>query len=268
MKTFSEKEGRNLFGLNVAGYNDVRPPYPAWMFDALINQKALFSGAATLEIGAGNGLATGQLVKFGLSPLTVLEPDSRFSPLLHSVLKASGCDYQIRHETFEEADLTPASFDLVVIATAFHWLDSDTRVKKISDIVKPKGHVALLWNTFGDLNLADPFHEASKYLLQDLEPSPSDKPKQLPFALDRAAREQEFLQSGNFKLVMYAESHWSLELNPEQLRKLYEGFSNIARLKEEKRNQLLDKLAQLAERQFSGLVIRNMTSPLYLFRRT
>jgi SAM-dependent methyltransferase len=267
MKIISEREGRHLFGLNATGYDDVRPPYPAWMFEALVNQKALFSGAATLEIGAGNGLATRQLVKLGASPLILLEPDRRFSPLLHLVLEASDCNYQIRHEPFEDAELERASLDLVVIATAFHWLDSNTRVKKLSEIVKPNGHVALLWNVFGDLNLADPFHEASKYLLQDLDASPSNKPKHLPFALDRAAREQEFLRNGNFELVMYAESHWPLELNPEQLRKLYEGFSHIARLAEEKRNQILNDLAHLAETHFSGLVIRNMTSPLYLFRR-
>lgn len=236
------------------------------MFQALVDQNALFTGAATLEIGAGNGLATRQLIQFGVSPLILFEPDIRFAPLLHSVFEDSGCDFEIRYEAFEEAKLEPASFDLVVIATAFHWLDSNTRVKKLEEIVKTNGFVALLWNVFGDRNRADTFHEASKYLLEGLDASPSG-PDRLPFALDRAAREQEFLQGGNFELVMYGESHWSLELNPVQLRNLYEGFSGLSRLTEEERNQILDELVYLAETKFSGLVTRNMTSPLYLFKR-
>lgn len=267
MKSIDEKEGRTLFGLNVAGYDDARPPYPIWMFDALVSQKAVFVGAATLEIGAGNGLATGQLVQCGVSPLTLLEPDERFAPLLWSIVKNTR-EVRILHESFEAASFAPSSFDLVVSATAFHWLDATTRVQKLANIVRPNGYVALLWNVFQDLNLVDPFHEASKSLLAPLSASPSGKPDGLPFALDRSAREQEFLQGGNFELAMYAESHWQLKLTTARLRKLYEGFSSLARLTDKERHHLLDALVDIAETKFSGEVTRNMTSPLYLFRRT
>ena len=268
MKLIQENEGRHLFGLNAEAYDDARPPYPNWMFETLISQKALFPDANTLEIGAGNGLATRRLIELGISSLTVLEPDKRFAPLLHSILEPSSCNYQILHAPFEEAPLSVSTFDLVISATAFHWLDAKTRVQKLAHLVKSGGYVALLWNVFQDLNRADPFHETSKSLLESLPSSPSGKPDSLPFALDKSAREKEFLQAGEFELVMYAESHWQLELNPKQLRNLYAGFSNLAKLDVKERDDILNKLVYLAQTEFSGRVIRNMTSPLYLFRRT
>lgn len=257
-----------MFGHNVFGYNQVRPAYPEWIYALLADQKALFPDAATLEVGAGNGLATRQLIKYGVAPLTLLEPDKRFSPLLRSLTKASAGTVDIRHEAFEDAYFEPSSFDLVVVATAFHWLSPNTRVEKLSQIVKPNGHVALLWNVFGDSSRPGLFHDATAELLGSLETSPSTEPDKVPFALDREAREREFSRDGSFELALYAESRWQLALNPEQVKMLYEGFSNIARLPEARRSQLLTELAHIAETKFDGLVTRNMSSVFYLFRRT
>lgn len=268
MALFSENEGKNLFGHNVSGYDQVRPAYPEWIYILLAEQKALFPNAATLEIGAGNGLATRQLIKHGVSPLTLLEPEEKFAPLLRSLTEASTCAADIRHEVFEDSHFESSSFDLVVIATAFHWLDPNTRVGKLSQITKSNGYVALLWNVFGDSSRADPFHEATVEVFGSMESSPSTEPDKVPFALDREAREREFLWGGSFELALYVESRWQLHVNPEQVKLLYEGFSQIVRLPEARRNQILAELTRIAETKFSGLVTRNMTSVLYLFRRT
>lgn len=116
-------EGRLAFGHNPIGYDEVRPPIPRSSFLVAPGAGRLFPGAATLEIGAGNGLATRRLLALGANPLTVLEPDSRFAPLLQSLPKPAECDYHIIHRAFEEVQLSAESFDLVVSATAFHWLN-------------------------------------------------------------------------------------------------------------------------------------------------
>ena len=82
-----EQEGRVLFGTDPRNYNDIRPPYPEQIYEFLIATGALRSNTSTLEIGAGNGLATRRLLDFGATPLTVVEPDKRFSPLLTSIAK-------------------------------------------------------------------------------------------------------------------------------------------------------------------------------------
>lgn len=267
MQSIPEHEGRQAFGHNPTGYDAVRPQYPKEVFSLLMAQGALFQGATTLEIGAGNGLATRRLLALGANPMTVLEPDSRFAELLHALPKPASCVYQVLHTAFEEVALGHETFDLVVSATAFHWLDPATRVAKLWQVVKKRGYVALLWNTFQDLTKADPFHEATKSLLSGLSINPSNRPMEIPFALDRQAREAEFLSGERFELVAYLELHWPLTLNSHQVRLLYESFSQIARLPPEERIELLDALVQVSESEFKGMVKRNMTTPLYLFRK-
>lgn len=86
----------------------------------------------------------------------------------------------------------------------------------------------------------------------------------MPFALDRQAREAGILREDRFALAVYLELHWTLTLDAQQMRLLYESFSQIARLPTE-RTALLDALVNVAEAEFKGIVKRNMTTPLYLF---
>ena len=267
MPIIPENEGRQAFGNNPLGYDAVRPAYPEAVFSVLLAQGALFPGATTLEIGAGNGLATRRLLALGATPLTVIEPDRRFAELLQALPKPSSCDYTILHTAFEEVQLGQETFDLVVSATAFHWLDPTTRVEKLWQVVKKQGYVALFWNTFQDLTKADPFHEATQPLLSSLSASPSNRPNEIPFALDRQAREAEFLQGKRFELAVYLELHWTLTLNAHQVSLLYENFSQIARLAPSERAAILAALVNIAEADFNGIVKRNMTTPLYLFRK-
>lgn len=267
MSLIAEREGRLAFGHNPIGYDAVRPPYPEAIFAVFREEGALFPGAATLEIGAGNGLATRRLLALGATPMTVLEPDSRFAQLLQALPKPAQGDYHIIHSAFEEVQFDDETFDLMVSATAFHWLAPTTRVERIWQVLKPGGYVALFWNTFQDLTKADPFHEATQHLLGNLSTSPSNRPNEIPFALDRRAREAEFLHAGRFALSVYLELHWTLTLDPQQMRLLYESFSQIARLPTDERTALLDALVDIAESEFKGIVNRNMTTPLYLFRK-
>jgi SAM-dependent methyltransferase len=267
MKRIHEHEGRSLFGLNPDGYDQVRPAYPESLFSLLVDQGALFPNASTLEIGPGNGLATRRLIAHGVNPLTVVEPDKAFEGLLSSLAKQADCDFHFVQAAFEDTLLQAETYDLMVAATVYHWLNPLTRVNIMASLLKPLGHVALMWNVFQNLHQPDPFHEATKSFLAHLAASPSGAPDTIPFALDRRAREAEFLQTGKFEVRAYLEVQWTLQLNTAQVGLLYEGFSSIARLSEVMRNEILNRLMDVADTKFDGIVKRNMTSPLYLFQR-
>ena len=66
---------------------------------------------------------------------------------------------------------------------------------------------------------------------------------------------------------MYLELHWTLTLTSHQVSLLYENFSQIARLPASERAAILAALVNIAEADFNGIVKRNMTTPLYLFRK-
>jgi SAM-dependent methyltransferase len=266
-RTFDEHEGRALFGANPDSYDAVRPPYPEAIYDLLQETGALRPGVATLEIGAGSGLATRRLLELGAAPLTALEPDQRFGPLLHAIGTAHAAPLQLVHASFEEAELPEAGYDLAVAATSFHWLRPATRVAKLARLIRPGGHLALWWNVFGDPELPDAFHEATKHILGPLAPSPSEGRGGLPFALDRAARRAELMAGGAFEEPRYAVYHWPLRLSSAQVGALFATFSNISRLPAERRDAILAELVAIAERDFGGVVRKQMVSPIYIARR-
>ncbi|MDH3645020.1 MAG: class I SAM-dependent methyltransferase [Gammaproteobacteria bacterium] len=256
-------EGRGLFGLNPGGYAESRPDYPEWIYERMLAAGALGPGRATLEIGAGSGIATGKLLEHGADPLVVLEPDLRFAASLEQISRTSNAQCSLLYQSFEDALLDLAQFDLIAAATSFHWIDQPIGLEKVRRLLRDGGQLALWWNVFQDLDKRDRFHEATRSILSGLAASPSGAPDQLPFALDRAAREAD-LRNAGFTEVAYHESRWTLHLDSSQLRLLYEGFSSVARLPEAERGRLLDALVDIAERRFGGQVERNMTSCLYL----
>lgn len=257
-------EGRRLFGLNPQGYDDARPEYPLWIFDHLRACGALVDGTPTLEIGAGTGKATRRLLEYGANPLTIVEPDARFAPILESVTAAAPANVRILHSTFEDVVLVDNQFGLIAAATAFHWIEPVAGLQKVKRLLRSGGFVALFWNVLGDADKEDPFHDATHHLFASLAVGPSEKTENVPFALDREARQAEATAAG-FKKTEYLESRWSHVLNTGQVGKLYESFSHIQRLDAEPRGKLLDELMTIADVQFDGQVVRNVTSCLHLF---
>lgn len=261
-------EGRRLFGADPDGYDRARPDYPDWVFDSLVNSGALFSGAVTVEIGPGSGLATRHLIERGATPITLIEPDERLASRIRELLapeaSSATLDCTILESSFEDAELPDNGFDLIIAATVFHWIDPHRGFEKARKILKPNGTLALIWNVFQDLNKSDPFHEATRSLLEPLANSPSGAPDTVPFALDRSSREAEARQAG-FTALRYEESHWELILPAGEVRYLYGNFSSIQRLSPAEKDHLLDALTVIAEQQFNGQITRNMTTCLYLF---
>ena len=49
---------------------------------------------------------------------------------------------------FEDWPLEEETFELVVSATAFHWVDPAIRYRKSAQALRPAGSLALLWNAY------------------------------------------------------------------------------------------------------------------------
>lgn len=261
------QEGRGLFGADPKSYDEIRPPYPEQLYAFLVSTGALHANTATIEIGAGNGLATRRLLELGANPLTAIEPDRGFAPLLHSLAAATKAEFHILHTAFEETALPASHYDLVAAATAFHWIEPTSGLTKVATVLKPGGHAALWWNVFGDNERADPFHDATQPILQPLAVSPSNPPQRAPFALDIPARLADFAHTGQFEPPVYQHYPWTLVLNTPQVGALYGTFSGINRLPPPERQRILDQLMRVADQQFGGRVERNMVTAVYVARR-
>ncbi|MGH7213152.1 MAG: class I SAM-dependent methyltransferase, partial [Acetobacteraceae bacterium] len=179
------KFGRQAFGADPGGYHATRPAYPDWVFEVLCKRCGLAHGTAAFEIGAGTGTATRRLLDLGANPLAAIEPDSRLATFLRETIRDKALT--VICSCFEDVAFEKASFDLGVSATAFHWLNEDMALTKIGELLRPGGWWAMVWNVFSDNSRPDPFHEATRALL-DGPSSPSAGARDIPFALDAEGR--------------------------------------------------------------------------------
>ena len=256
------KFGRVAFGDDPGSYHVARPGYPDWVFETLRERCHLAPGTATFEIGAGTGTATRRLLDFGAKPLLAIEPDPRLVTFLRKSIQDTALSVNV--SAFEDAAIERASFDLGVSATAFHWLNEDMALIKVAELLRPGGWWAMVWNVFGDNIRPDPFHEATKALLNGPS-SPSAGSRDIPFALDAEARVAALERTGAFDAIEYQASAWSLVLDPDQTVALYATFSNINIRPD--REAILAELGRIARDEFHGSVTRNMTTSLYTARR-
>lgn len=131
---------RRLFD-DVAGlYEATRPGYPAEIVDAVLTTAGLGPGAAVLEIGCGTGQLTRQLAgrEFRLTAIDL-------GPSMVAAAERNVADPLVRFDvcTFEDFAGT-GPFDLIVSATAFHWVDPAIGLAKCARLLRSGGWLALL----------------------------------------------------------------------------------------------------------------------------
>src|SRR6266536_1127576 len=102
-------------------YDQARPGYPEQLFDDVVALSGITSHGRILEIGCGTGQATLPFARRGY-PMVCVELGEN----LAAVARQRLADYpQVTVQTcaFEEWPLPERAFELVVSATAFHWID-------------------------------------------------------------------------------------------------------------------------------------------------
>jgi SAM-dependent methyltransferase len=265
------QERRGLFGSDAASYDLGRPGYPPRVFDLLREFGGLHPGCRVLEVGAGSGQATGQLLDAGATVVAV-ELSTDLAEFLASKHRTQHLD--VRVGAFEDQHFEAGSADLVVSATAFHWVPTESGLQKCADALTDGGSLALWWNVYGDPSRPDPFHQELQPILARLEPSLLEVPSAgnptstaPPYALDADARTKEIAASGRFGPVRHELISWTGRHRPEELRAMFATFSPWLALPAERRCVVLDAIAQLAQEWFGGVVDRPYLTSLYLARK-
>lgn len=121
-------------------YDRARPGYPAQLFDDLADLAGIGPGSRVLEIGPGTGQATVPLAARGCQVVAV-----ELGADLAEVTRRKLADFpeaKVVHAAFEDWPLPVEPFDLVLSATAFHWIDPRVRVAKSAHALRPGGHLA------------------------------------------------------------------------------------------------------------------------------
>ena len=114
------------------------------MFDDLFALSGIAAGGRILEIGAGTGQATIELAKRGFS-IVALEPGQNLARLCAANL-AQSPSVAVEVSTFEDWQAEAVKFDMVVSATAFHWIEPGFGLQKAATVLQTGGTIALFWN--------------------------------------------------------------------------------------------------------------------------
>jgi ubiquinone/menaquinone biosynthesis C-methylase UbiE len=126
------------YGPVAAAYDRGRPSYPAEAVAWLVGGEA----KVVLELAAGTGKLTRELVDQGHAVFAT-EPEEA----MLEVLRERVPEVSAKPATAEEIPANDRSVDVVVVAQAFHWFDHEAALAEIARVLKPGGHVALVWNS-------------------------------------------------------------------------------------------------------------------------
>jgi SAM-dependent methyltransferase len=125
-------------------YDRVRPGYPDELFADLATITRMDERSSVLEVGCGTGQATRSLAALGCS-VTAVEPGAEMAALAHKRLATFG-NVTVERSTFEEWDDRGRRFDVLVAASAWHWVGPSIGWQRAHDMLYPGGWMALLGN--------------------------------------------------------------------------------------------------------------------------
>lgn len=264
------RQRRGLFDTDVDTYALGRPGYPERVYELLVEHCGLTTGTEVIEIGPGTGQATRRLLELGAS-VTAIELGEGFA--VHLRAELAGPALSVVLGAFEDTDLAPASADLLVAATSFHWVPTQPGLQRCAKLLRSGGWLALWWSSFGDPYRPDPFHEALLPLLAEHAPSVLDVPSAgvvgstTPYALDVDARVAEIDATGSFGEVIHEVIAWTGRHTSTEIRAMFASFSPWLALPADQRRVALDALEALANDEFEGIIERPYLTSIYLAQR-
>jgi len=134
-----------IFDRLAGDYAHYRPGYCLSVVPAVLS---LIKGPAheidAADVGAGTGIWTRMLAAQGLRSVTAVEPSDEMRR--QGMLTSQGHNIAWRRGTAEETGLPAQAYDLVSMASSFHWANFDKACAEFQRILRPGGRFAALWN--------------------------------------------------------------------------------------------------------------------------
>lgn len=235
------------FDRMAADYAGARPPYPPGVYEALRHSGVIGEGVRVLEVGAGAGLATRELVAAGCE-VVALEPGERLARLLRQEVPAA----RVLVAPLEDSVLEDGGFDSVVAATALHWVDLDRGLPLMHAALRPGGLLGVWRTIFGDESRPTPFRAKVAAIVAARGVAVPRRPDDNPSMEQLAA-------GGWFSPVSTRWWEWSIDLTSEQVRRLFATFSDWSTDEVAAATRAVDELG--------GKVTEHYRSALHVLRR-
>jgi SAM-dependent methyltransferase len=250
-----QKLRRRSFDSIAGVYDRVRPRYPEQLFDDIVRLSGIGSGARVLEIGPGTGQATLPLARRGLAVVGV-ELAPRMARLCRTNLRGFH-SVTVHAADFEHWPVEPASFDVVLSASAFHWLNPRTAFARAASALRPSGSIALLWHFRVTPNTPLQRELDAVYATLGLKPWRAKPPE------ERTRRQREaILNSGRFGPVTVRRYASNRDYTTADYIALLRTMSDHAILPAPTRRRLFAGIRRAIDRH-SGLLRRESIATLF-----
>jgi SAM-dependent methyltransferase len=125
-------------GTDPQGYDAARPGYPEGLVARIV---AGSPGRDVLDVGCGTGIAARQFQAAGCVVLGV-EPDARMADFA----RARGLPVEVA--TFEDWEPAGRTFDAVIAAQSWHWVDPVAGAVKAAQVLRTGGRLAVFGHVF------------------------------------------------------------------------------------------------------------------------
>jgi SAM-dependent methyltransferase len=139
--TYLRETQAGSFGAAAALYERARPSYPSDALDWLLPDGA----PDVLDLGAGTGKLTRLIAERDIH-VEAVDPSAQMLAELRQVLP----EVPTHVGSAEEVPVADSSFDAVVVAQAWHWVDVPRASAEVARVLRPGGRLGLIWNDRDD----------------------------------------------------------------------------------------------------------------------
>ena len=247
-------------------YDEARPGYPEELFDEVVALSGIPEGGRILEVGCGTGQATAPFARRGYGILCV-ELGANLANVARRNLNQYP-DVEVRTGDFEQVPLPEDAFDLLVSATAFHWLDPEVAYQKAAKVLRPRGAMALFWNEHVHTE-SDPgfFVAVEKVYAREAPEIWEGSYEGPPEPEDLADRTGEIEGSGLFGPVARRTFRWDQAYGTDEYLRVLDTYSGHRNLEEEIRTRLYEGIARLIEQDYGGRIVKGYCTSLYVAQK-
>lgn len=254
-------EPKDSFDEVAALYAEVRPAYPAALYDDLAAHADLTPSAAVLEVGCGSGQATSDLAARARH-VVAIDPGAQLIAQARTRVTAGNVAFVVApFETFATED---GAFDLVASAQAWHWIPPDISYPRAARLLTPRGTLAV----FGHVPARLPAHLLPAFKEAFDRHWPGIWGRESPETGYRPSGPFPtlFARSGLFAAVTHRAYAWTWRLDADTYGKYLRTDSGYRLLPEAQRFALFDSLVAAVARD-DGAMAWAWETHLYTARR-
>jgi SAM-dependent methyltransferase len=240
-------------------YARARPRYPPALFDDLAELAGVGPGSRVLEIGPGTGQATVPLAERGCRVVAV-ELGTQMAAVARRNL-ARFPAVEVVTAAFEDWPLPSEPFDLVLAATAFHWIDPAVRIAKTADALRPGGSLATV-ATHHVAGGDESFFAEVQTCYTRWDPATPPEGVALPAATDIPSTSDELDRSHRFGPAALCRYEWELSYSTASYLEVLLTYSGHRDMDAAAQTSLLDCIARLIDAGYGGQITKRYLTEL------